>query len=360
MNRREFIKKTGIAAMAITLTPYMTSCAQKTDSTIIPVKENDSITGINNLIYYAAMAASSHNTQPWKFKITQNEVAITLDKARLLPVVDPEDREAWISLGCALENLLIAAETEGYQTSITLPKDGDDSINIGLALSNQPATHPLFDSISKRQCTRSEFSGEPVPDQVFKKIMGISPENKIYVDSISESNTSEKLYNFITDATLQQYQDVAFVDELVSWLRFNKTEAEKSQDGLFSACSGNPTVPRFFGKLFVSTKSGPKTAEDDVTKIKSSSGVIIISSYEDTPSCWVNTGRTYQRLALTMTSLGVKSALHNQPLEIPAIRKELSSELNLSSQYPQLLLRYGYADLMPMSLRRPVEEIISV
>ena len=41
------------------------------------------------------------------------------DPTRRVPVVDPDDRELWISLGGALENLLVAAEHYGYQTETT-------------------------------------------------------------------------------------------------------------------------------------------------------------------------------------------------------------------------------------------------
>ncbi|MEW5961151.1 MAG: twin-arginine translocation signal domain-containing protein, partial [Chloroflexota bacterium] len=59
------------------------------------------------LIRYATLAANGHNTQPWKFAVKENEIEIQPDYTRRLPVVDPHDRELWISLGCALENLLV-------------------------------------------------------------------------------------------------------------------------------------------------------------------------------------------------------------------------------------------------------------
>jgi hypothetical protein len=58
------------------------------------------------LIRYATLAASGHNAQPWQFLVTGSEIQIRPDKARRLAAVDPEDRELWMSLGCALENRL--------------------------------------------------------------------------------------------------------------------------------------------------------------------------------------------------------------------------------------------------------------
>ncbi len=74
------------------------------------------------LIRYATLAASGHNTQPWRFVIGDNTLEIHPDYTRRLPAVDPQNRELWISLGCALENLLIAARAVGYAPEVTYPE----------------------------------------------------------------------------------------------------------------------------------------------------------------------------------------------------------------------------------------------
>ena len=67
----------------------------------------------------------------------------------------------------------------------------------------------------------------------------------------------------------------------------------------------------------------------------------------------------YERLALTLTVLKIKSAFLNQPLEVADLRSEFQSYLNIGTAQPQLLMRFGYADPMPHSLRRPVEQILA-
>jgi len=42
---------------------------------------------------------------------------------------------------------------------------------------------------------------------------------------------------------------------------------------------------------------------------------------------------------------------------VPEVRQQLASLLGDAS-VPQLVLRYGYAERMPVSLRRPVEDVI--
>lgn len=71
------------------------------------------------IIEYAIKAPSGHNTQPWKFKLMDNSIEIHPDFDCSLPVVDSNHRELYISLGCAAENLCLAANESGYKI---LPK----------------------------------------------------------------------------------------------------------------------------------------------------------------------------------------------------------------------------------------------
>jgi hypothetical protein len=63
-------------------------------------------------------------------------------------------------------------------------------------------------------------------------------------------------------------------------------------------------------------------------------------------------------MALVMTSLNIQSALMNQPIEVADLRAQFQGSLELEANLPQLLARFGYADPMPRSLRRPVEQVL--
>ena len=53
----------------------------------------------------AVKAPSGHNTQPWLFRVQKDRIQILPDMSKSLPAVDPDNRELFISLGCATENL---------------------------------------------------------------------------------------------------------------------------------------------------------------------------------------------------------------------------------------------------------------
>ncbi|MCB0125382.1 MAG: hypothetical protein KDE58_24180, partial [Caldilineaceae bacterium] len=307
------------------------------------------------LVRYATLAASGHNTQPWRFAIKDDSITIHPDYSRRLPVVDPTDRELWISLGCALENLLVAARTTGYVAEVTYP-DRDEVIHVRLT-ADTPQPDRLFAAIPQRQNTRSVYDGQLVRIADLDTLQALPLEPGVALHYLLTPVQLETALAYVNEGNLQQYADPIFVAELIDWLRFNKKAALAAQDGLFACCSGNPEVPAWLGRLFMNLSKPQQQADADAKKLRSSAGAVVITATSDDKAAWVRTGQVYERLALQMTALNIKSALLNQPIEVAELRGQLQSALGLGAA-PQLLMRFGYANAMPRSLRRPVEAVL--
>ena len=138
------------------------------------------------LIHYATLAANGHNTQPWRFAILGDAIEIHPDTSRELKVVDPQHRELWISLGCALENLLLAASTTGYAAEVAYP-DSTDVIRVNLT-SDKPQSNPLFDAIPERQNTRSEYDGQPIPASDLDRLLSLPVEPGVSLRFVTATN----------------------------------------------------------------------------------------------------------------------------------------------------------------------------
>jgi hypothetical protein len=311
---------------------------------------------MRELVRHATLAASGHNTQPWKFAITDDAIEIHPDLARRLPAVDPDDRELWISLGCALENLLVAARAAGYAPEVIYP-DTVDLIRIRLTADSRHSS-PLFDAIPTRQNTRSEYDGRPVKGANVDQVQAVPLEPGIALRLVTDPIELNTVLEYVSQGNLSQFADRAFMAELISWLRFNKKEALASRDGLYSGCAGRPQVPRWFGRLVVAWTKPQQQADADAEKVRSSPGSVVVTSQAEDKTAWVRVGQVYERMALTMTLLNIKSAFLNQPIEIPDLRGQFQTAMGLGHALPQLLLRFGYAEPMPRSLRRPVEQVL--
>lgn len=311
------------------------------------------------LVSHATSAASSHNTQPWRFRLEERAISILPDFNRRCSIVDPDDHHLFVSLGCALENLLVAAEAMGLRGEHTFDASaGRESIRVSLAAAS-PASSPLFDAMLHRQCTRAAYDGHAVAADVLRQLEAAASGNGVSVLVLTDKPRIESVLEYVTRGNAAQINDSAWLEELTTWSRFNSNEALRSGDGLSAAATGNPEVPRWLGKLYMSRAFTAKYQNDkDAKHVRSSSGILVFVSEHDDKAHWVEVGRCYERFALQATALGLRNAFMNQPLEVGSLRQEFAAWLGLGSRRPDLIVRFGSGPEMPRSFRRPVEELI--
>ncbi len=313
---------------------------------------------VGYLVHYATLAANSHNTQPWLFESLANGLAIRPDLSRATPIADADNHHLYASLGCATENLVLAAKAAGIPVATAFEETGNGHIQIDLGRGNQDPD-PLFDAILDRQCTRSDYEDREVPLADLKKLEAAANIEGCRVILIPDRKKREEARDLVLAANKMQVENPAFVEELKHWLRFNGSAAAEKRDGLYSACSGNPNLPTWFGNMiFGFAFTADAENERYGRQISSSSGLAVFVSDRDDAAHWVQAGRSYQRFALAATGLGIRHAFINQPLEVESQRPLFAGWLGLENQRPDLIVRYGYAEAMPRSLRRPVVDVI--
>lgn len=307
------------------------------------------------MIEQAAKAPSGHNTQPWKFKLNQNSIDIYPDFTKSLPVVDPDNRELFVSLGCAAENLCIAASHKGYQATVSI-----DEINcviqIQLAKQNSNTSSALFSQLSARQTNRSVYNGKMISDSNIESLKQSDPEPGVKVYFFKNGTPEfDRVAELIDEGNRRQMQDKKFKAELQQWMRYNKKHQDATRDGLSYAVFGAPNLPRFIAKFIISqTLNEQSQNKRDRKNIASSSHFILFTTQNNTLEQWVNLGRTLERTLLKTTEMGISHAYMNPPNEIQELSKKMAQQLGIIGEYPTILIRVGYGKKMPYSLRRSV------
>jgi hypothetical protein len=310
------------------------------------------------MLRYASLAANSHNSQPWRFAVDDFNVSILPDANRRLPVVDPDDHHLYVSLGCAVENLLITGAAHGRPGNMLYFAGNSDRIEVGLNKGTADAG-VLYDAIPVRQTTRSLYDGRAIPVEQLKQLENAAKIDGVSVMLIADDAKRAGIEEQAVDANGSQLKDKAFVAELKKWIRFNPGQALKTRDGLFTASSGHKPVPTAMGEtLFATLMDAEKENRKLSAQILSSPVFAVFVGNREDKDHWIRVGRSFQRLALMATSLGIRHAYVNQPIEVPAARDKFATWLGIAGQRPDLILRLGYADPMPMSLRRPVADTL--
>ena len=313
-------------------------------------------TRLRGLVREATLAASSHNTQPWKFKLGKRSIQIFPDLTRRCPVVDPDDHHLFVSLGCATENLVCGALANGLYAHV----DGRaDRVDVAFE-DTLPVRSALYDALPQRQCTRSTYDGELVSVDDLELLERAARGSGVHPVLLTDRSDIETVLECVAHGTAVQIRDRAFVSEVATWIRFNEAEAARTGDGLSTAATGARSSPRWLGRMLLRGLLTLRSQnEKNAKQLRSSAGVVIFFSDRNDPPNWIEVGRAYERFALQATALGIRNAFMNQAVEVAPLRAQIATWLNAGERRPDLVVRFGRGPEMPRSRRRPLEQVIS-
>lgn len=318
----------------------------------------DAPAALLEIVRYATLAPSSHNTQCWTFRLGDQSVSILPDYRRRCPVVDPDDHHLFVSLGCATENLVQAAAALGFRGDAVFTGGTTESIDVSLVRGLERRTL-LFEAIPRRQSTRAVFDAKPLSNAELRLLEAAGSGSGVRAHLVTDRQVMESVLDFVVQGNTAQMRDPAFVRELKGWIRFDGAQAARLGDGLFAGSSGNPVVPGWLGRLMFDLFF-TEDAENDkyARQVRSSAGIAVFASDLDDKAHWIEVGRAFQRFALQATAMDVRTAHLNQPVEVAALRPQFARSIGIPGGRTDLVIRFGRGPEMPRSLRRPVEAVL--
>lgn len=320
--------------------------------------------GLRDYVRFGTLAANSHNTQPWKFRLGADTIDIVPDSSRRTPIVDPDDHHLYVTLGCAAENVVVAANASHQPGELSVTADGHEGITIRVLLGKDLRTGDstdadLCNAIPVRQSTKSEYDGKALSGSELRQLEEAAAFPGVDVLFITERPRLEQALEFIQEGNSEQMDSPAFVRELKEWIRYNPAAALKTGDGLLGKCSGSPSAPTWLGPLIFDF-AFKKDAENKkyARQLRSSAGLAVFVAEKENPEGWIQVGRSFERFALQATVLGIRHAHLNMPIEVPEVRPAFANWLGVPGRRPDLVVRFGKAQPMPMSIRRPLDAVI--
>ena len=309
------------------------------------------------MIEQAIRAPSGHNTQPWRFRLFSDHIDILPDFSRALPVVDPDHRELFVSLGCAAENLYIAAAHKGWVGKVSTPSDG--IIHVGLSR-QEDIEAPHFEQIARRQTNRRCYNGSMISDNALALLKKIPVEPGIGIHLFRKGTQAiDDIAALVCEGNRRQMGNPAFKAELRQWMRYNRKHQDETADGLSYAVFGAPNLPRFMAEFIISRSlDAAKQNRTDRRNIASASHFALFTTRDSRLEHWVALGRTLQRFLLASTAAGIAHAYANQPNENPELAERMAQTLGIAGECPTILIRLGYAKASAYALRRGIEGLI--
>lgn len=316
---------------------------------------------LRELVRYATLAPNAHNTQPWQFALSPGTIRIFADYTRSMPWGDPGDRELWISIGCALESMLLAARRVGYVPTVDyFPEDEpEECLRVRFERGDPDTGDPLFAAIPNRQSNRNAYDGRPIPAADIKAIEQAGVRPGVRVQMLTEQGEFEPVIEVIRGGFAWQRSSKEFQKELGSWIRFNAKSTTTKRDGLATRAMARPTLPDPIGRFIVRmlTLSGAEEKEI-VGKVRGSSALLVLITDENDRTSWVQAGQSLVRMKLQLTDRGIRCAHLNNNWQWEATKATAQRALGLGTAHPQVTIRLGYSSPLPHAPRRTVEDVL--
>lgn len=304
---------------------------------------------LQRIVSYALKALPGNHTPSPKFRINGERLFIYPDYSRRLHQADADEHELFISVGCALENAVIAANALGYQEKITCHIDGGQAdIELALEPADGPRNLDLFEAIAEVQVNPKAYNGQSLSADQLIDLLLASKEPDVYLRVYDTEAEKASLLPFVEEATVLLYQNQWFRKALTHWLRLDEASLAGPGEAPPSQPPAGPLVPdwmiKFYREHFLSAEKEVKKARELVVQ---AAALLLFTTPHHNPEGWVNLGRSYQRMALRAAIMGIQHSLVNMPCEEPSVRRKLKEALGYVPEEPLLLMRLGHAEPGP-------------
>ncbi len=304
------------------------------------------------LVRAAILAASPHNTQPWMFQVNDSSIALQIDTQRNVGALDPYLREEHIGIGCALENLMLAAPANGYAATATLLPGELGPISaapkarllarIDLAQGRREEGE-LYNAIPRRHTNRSPYDPhKPLPPDFLDALGHLSRDDidvKLFLFSAEADR--RKIAELSSAANTEIYADPAVMRGTERWIHTKWGSVQKFRDGLTIDAFGLSPTTAGISKMmpvpmlrWVAAHS-PKYAYSDLMLRAPLIGFIAVRNRYDQAQC-LRAGRIWQRAHLLATARGLAARPSNEAVEMVDHQRALGRPASCAAQLDQI------------------------
>ena len=329
------------------------------------------------LVPAAILASNAHDTQPWLFRVGESRIDLFADTRRDMGAADPLRREMYISLGCALENLLLAGGASAYDHRLTLMPDGPVATHVARVELSPDEERPseLYEAIPNRHTNRYAYDTEhPVSPATLDSLGALGDEADVEVFWFAGPEERKRVGELTIEATRAFVADGRQSRDSNAWYRHGWDEIQEKKDGITLDASGSPGLIRVVGKMLPETSRARNdeawltATRDTQVPTAAAFGVIAVRDGRDETQR-MKAGRLWQRMHLRATVDG----LAMQPLNQINERADREAEQGIEPRFGNALrgllgnpawqgvfaFRIGYPTTeAPPSPRRPVEEVL--
>lgn len=309
---------------------------------------------VRTALAMAVRAPSVHNSQPWQWRVGEQNVHLYSDTRRYLPRADPDARDLIVSCGIALHHCVVAFAALGWRSKVhRLPDPAEPSHLAAIELEPLPPSDvdiALAAAVPRRRTDRRHYSPWPVPPADIALMGARAARAGVMLRQVEEL---DKLQSLVAEAARRHAADADYLAELTQWSGRHGSPTGVPARNTPPPDPASPMTARAFaGPMLQTTQTEP--AEDHAR-------VVALGTAADDEVSRLRAGEATSLVLLTATALGLSSCPVTEPLEIEETRAAVRDDVFGFDAYPQMLLRVGWApinaDPLPSTPRIDLAEV---
>ncbi|MEL3944363.1 Acg family FMN-binding oxidoreductase [Streptomyces sp. LNU-CPARS28] len=298
---------------------------------------------LETLIAAAVAAPSIHNSQPWRFRLDPDDVALEIRAADRhgLRHIDPQGRALHLSIGCAIFNLRVAVAHFGWTpVARLLPRPTEPDLLAVVPLSSavtgrSTRLSALYGALWRRHSSRFPFSSRPLPRRLLGELaMAAQAEGAL----LTHPGPAE------TDRLLQLTWEAERLNTADAGRAAGSRRLAHGIDGtglgIPPAALGHQDARERIPMRDFGAHRHPAVLVSRPFEKRPS--ISVLSTAHDRRVDWLRAGQALERVLLVATAHGVRASLLHQALEWPALRERLTGEHHTRPEHAHMVIRFGY------------------
>ncbi|HZC53024.1 MAG TPA: hypothetical protein VE441_11055, partial [Mycobacterium sp.] len=302
---------------------------------------------VEAVLAVAVRAPSIHNTQPWRWRLDADGLALLADRSRQLEVADPDGHSLLVSCGAALHLTELALQAAGFQIETMLFPDATEADVLARfrPIGRKDADDDVLaraEAALRRRSDRRPFTSDEVSADNIETLQSASGDPGVRVDFPEREDERIDLAVAVSWADRVERDDQAYVEEMSRWVR--DPEVHALSDGV--PLEAIPHVPADQPRHtdvplrdFEIGVTGRQLIERDVDEQPL---IAVVFTDADTPADHLRSGVAMMRLMIKAELLGLATCPLSQAVDFAAFRTRVQGLMGWIG-YPQMMLRVGHA-----------------
>lgn len=311
------------------------------------------------------------------------EITLCLDRRAILPQSDPTGRQAVISIGCALEHIMIGAahygialQTHFIEANLSISSCAQEMAEeeavvplIRLSVGEPtvpPSGHALFDLIFSRKTNRAEYNPEiRIPSEVCDELLTCPVAPDIFLHLVTDQGRRSAIAELEAQANSFVMNSPAFSKELGSWLLPNTEPSGLGMPGATFGLSDDQALRLhrgFKGEIPLEPEDGLRFALAGKIGMEKSPLIGFITTLNESATSRIAAGQLFEQLDLILARHDFSVAVHAGIVEVPLISKMFGLSMGIAGK-PLVMFRAGKPKreedrYRPRAPRLPLKEIL--